>query len=508
MAEARLAWGEEPETSRRLEWRLVIYPFALGTGALALAYITEPFLFVPLFALFVVLMLAPMWIKWRAWGGVGRALTWLFKSNLRITREGYLFVTLVILFGTAAINTGTNLLYLILAMLLSLMVMSTFLANLNLRGLRISRRIPGYVFAGEDLRIRIHVTNPRKRLPAFALEVRERSGPFGETTGPDGRRRPVNAPGPALFFFAVEPGAKKAIMFTIRLARRGVYPLEGFTISTRFPFGFAVQHAKAELPAEVVSFPRPRELSPEAVRAMGNAAEVPRRAAFVHSPEEFRSLRDYRPRDNPRWIHWKSSAKMGKLLVKEFEPRSSRRAAVVIDAVVELPPGADPATASPTKSASDAARAEADRMEVLDRGCTLAVSILEHLARQGERPEVAVQVGDEVRRFGPDSGPREVAAILECLARLLPGEDPGERRLVEGASPALRRGARVYVITGRDPARVRHALERAEPGAAAAADILPYGQESDVAKLYAPTEAGENGFPSRRAVADAEAPPP
>ncbi|HVY63094.1 MAG TPA: DUF58 domain-containing protein, partial [Planctomycetota bacterium] len=418
MSEVKLTgWGDEPETPRKVEWRLVIYPFALGVGAVAISSIRDnPLLFVALFPLFVVLMLAPIWIKWRAWGGLRRAMAWLLKSNLRITREGYVFVGLVILFGIAAINTGTNLLYLILAMLLSLMVMSTFLANMNLRGLRISRRVPAYVFAGEDVRIRTTVTNPRKRLPAFALEVRERSGPFGEAGG--------RAEGPPLFFFAVEPrGGKRTVPFTTKLPRRGVYPLEGFTISTKFPFGFAVQFARADLPAEVVAFPRPRELSGDAVRALGAADEVPRKSPFVQSPEEFRSLRDYRPRDNPRWIHWKSSARAGKLLVKEFEPRATRRAAVVIDPVVLLPPEAaapspDPRDTSPTRAASAAARREAERVLALDRGCTLAVSILEHLAREGERPEVAVLVKGEVARFGPDSGPREVAAILECLARL------------------------------------------------------------------------------------------
>jgi uncharacterized protein (DUF58 family) len=494
-------WGDEPETPRRVEWRLIIYPFALGVGAVAMSSINDnPLVFVALFPVFVILMLAPMWIKWRAWGGVRRAMQWLFKSNLRITREGYLFVGLVILFGTAAINTGTNLLYLILAMLLSLMVMSTFLANMNLRGLRISRRIPAYVFAGEDMRIRTVVTNPRRRLPAFALEVRERSGPFGE----QGSR----GEGASQFFFAVEPGAKKALAYTARLPRRGVYALEGFTISTKFPFGFAVQFARAELPAEVVAFPRPRELSAEAVRALGAAAEVPRKSAFVHSPEEFRALRDYRPRDNPRWIHWKSSARAGKLLVKEFEPRSTRRAALVVDPVVVLPPAAaapspDPRDTSPTAAASAAARREEERILALDRGCTLAVSILEHLARQGERPEVSIQVKGEVVRFGPDSGPREVAAILECLARLEPAADPGERALVEAAGPALRRGSRVYVVTGRDPAVVRHALERAEPGASLSAEVLPYAEEGQVAGLYAKTEAGESGYVSRSAAAQA-----
>ncbi len=453
MADARLETFDEPATPRRLVWRLLIYPVALGVGALAAAY--ESGL---LFLLFAVLMLTPIWIKWRSWGGVRRAIEFLFRSRgLVITRDGKVFAALVILFGVAAINTGTNLLYLILAMMITFMVLSTLLANLNLRGLRISRRLPAYVFAGEEFRVRLIVANPRKRTPALALEARERAGPFGA----DGRR----SEGPPLFFFAIDPGDRKAGAIHVRLARRGVYPLEGFSISTRFPFGFTIQTVQADLPGEIVVFPTPRELSGDAIRALGAAQDVPRPRAIVHAPEEFRSLREYRPRDNPRWIHWRSSARVGKLLVKEFEPRATRRAALIIDSAVPAGLGA---------------------VETLDRGLTLAVSILERLYRQGERPEIALQVKDEVVRFTGEAGPREIAALLETLARLEPAADPEYRRLIEAAGPAVRRGARLFLITAREPAMVRAALERAEPGTAAGLEVFPFAREEEVRRYYAP----------------------
>lgn len=476
--DAKVEWSGEPETPRWLEWRLVIYPIALGVGALAVST-DNPLVAVLLFVAFAVLMLAPIVIKWRAWGGIARALRWLFTSNVTIRREGFLFVTFVFVFGVAAINTGTNLLYLIFAMLIAIMIMSSVMANMNLRGLRVSRRMPGYVFAGEPFRIHIVITNPRRIVPAFVIEARERAGPFGLGGAPK--------EGGKLFWWSIEPGERKALAFTVEgIPRRGVYPLEGFTLTTRFPFGFTEQRAGADLPAEVVVFPSPRPLAGEASRSLDVSLEVPRPRSFATSPEEFRSLREYRPRDNPRWIHWKSSARAGRLLVKEFEPRASRRAFIAVD------------------SAADVEGEEAVR--ALDRVATLAASVLEHLAQQGERPEVAVVAGAEVVRFGPEMGPRETTALLECLARLAPAADPGEARLVEAALPGLRSGARVYVVSARDPAAVRGRLERADPPGAERALVMDAGDARRARRWYA--EAAEAEAEARKAPAPAPGPEP
>jgi uncharacterized protein (DUF58 family) len=168
------------------------------------------------------------------------------------------------------------------------------------------------------------------------------------------------------------------------------------------------------------------------------------------------------------------------LLVKEFEPRATRRAALVVDS-------------APREAPRGAAKGD-DPVEVLDRGCTLAVSLLEHLVDQGERPEAAILTKDEVLLFAADAGPREVAAMLEALARLEPSEDPGFRRLIAAALPSLNQGARVYVVTARDPAAVRHALERADARAAFSVEVLPFASEADVAKLYAPAANGGSGL--------------
>ncbi len=173
MSQAATSFGSEPPTSRSVRWRIAIYPVALLFGALSAAIRDDLRLKIATFLVFAALMVAPLALKFHAWGGLRRAWAWLWRRRLAVTRGGLIFLGMTVLFGVAAINTGTNLLYLILAMLLSLIVMSGVLSELAVKGLRLSRQVPPYVFAEEEIRVRIHVTNPRRRVPAFALEVRE-----------------------------------------------------------------------------------------------------------------------------------------------------------------------------------------------------------------------------------------------------------------------------------------------------------------------------------------------
>jgi uncharacterized protein (DUF58 family) len=479
--EAVVTYGSEPPTPRHLRWRVAIYPVALAFGALSAA-IQSPGLIglkIGSFAIFTGLMLLPLALRLRAWGGIGRAWRWFMQRRLAVTRGGMVFLTVTVLFGVAAINTGTNLLYLILSMLLALIVVSGVLSELAVKGLRISRRMPPYVFAGEEVRVGISLANPRRIVPSFALEVREQEGPFGPGGAP--------AEGPPLHVFALDGGERRQLSYAATLHRRGVYGLKGFVLATRFPFGFFVKFARAALPAEIVVYPTPRELAPDAARALGRNEDAPRPRPFHHAPDEFRATRDYRVGDNPRFIHWRSTARRRRLVVKEFEPRATRTSAVVLDA--------DPGPAAGATAAAAAVAA-------LDRGTTLAASLVEHLTRQGERPELALPAEGGALRFGgPGRGAaaeaagaassrRGAAAYLEALARLAPAEDPSFERLVDAARPAIRRGARCFVLTARDPGLVRRALEAAEPAAAFAIDVISFATEEATAALYAQARGG------------------
>src|SRR5512138_550356 len=92
---------------------------------------------------------------------------------IRPTRGGIWFLIAALTLGLAATNTGNNLLYLILAMLLSLLMISGLLSEQTLRRVRLSRRLPQRIFAGTPAVFQVSVRNHKRRVASYALHVQE-----------------------------------------------------------------------------------------------------------------------------------------------------------------------------------------------------------------------------------------------------------------------------------------------------------------------------------------------
>ncbi len=98
---------------------------------------------------------------------------WRWPRRLRVTREGKYFIGITLGVGIAAINTGNNLMYLLLGMLLALIVVSSVMSELSLRNLTITRRLPPRAQVGRAHLVEIEVRNHKKRVPSYAIEVED-----------------------------------------------------------------------------------------------------------------------------------------------------------------------------------------------------------------------------------------------------------------------------------------------------------------------------------------------
>ncbi|HEX8362447.1 MAG TPA: DUF58 domain-containing protein, partial [Longimicrobium sp.] len=210
--------------------------------------------------------------------------------RLRISRVGWVFSGGALLLGVAAIGTGNNLLFLLLGAMLGFITLSGWLSEQMLRGLEVRRRSPRAITAGEPARIAYELKNGKQRLPSFAIEVGE-------------------AGSAALAWVAVlEPGAAGVGRAEGSWERRGVYPLGTVTLATSFPFGLFRKERDVELPGEAVVWPRAdrpvREPRPSGDRPLP-AGHRPAGAAAARG--EFRALRPFRPGDDPRDVHWRTT---------------------------------------------------------------------------------------------------------------------------------------------------------------------------------------------------------
>src|SRR5262245_9068948 len=93
--------------------------------------------------------------------------------RLRVTREGRYFLFVTVAIGLAAVNTGNNLLYLLLGWLFSMIVASGALSEASLRGLRVTRRPPPRVHANRPFLMEISVANLKLRLSSFSIEIED-----------------------------------------------------------------------------------------------------------------------------------------------------------------------------------------------------------------------------------------------------------------------------------------------------------------------------------------------
>jgi uncharacterized protein (DUF58 family) len=221
--------------------------------------------------------------------------------RLKFTREGKYFLGITLGVGFAAINTGNNLLYLLLGMLLSLIVLSGVMSELSLRDLNVVRRLPTRAQVGRAHLVEIEVFNRKKRIPSYAIEVEDlRAGQ------PADKR---------CFFLKISPNSAQVAAYRRSPQRRGRDCHVGFRIATRFPFGLFEKSREVPCEGELIIYPAVDPLrlrTNEGGRRLGGAGFAGR-----GSGDEVFGLRPMREGDDPRDIYWRKSTLLDQLVLRE-----------------------------------------------------------------------------------------------------------------------------------------------------------------------------------------------
>jgi len=275
-----------------------------------------------------------------------------------VTRIGVVYVIVVLLIGIAALNTGNNLLYIVVAAMLAAILVSGFASALVLRDLELDVHLPEHVFAARPTLGRIVVRNPRRWLPSFSVSVvsfkRKKTArhwrwapstlafPPGRPPGEEWIRlpdrklsreaTPALAPnvfdGAAHFPYVPAHGEVRADL-ELRFDHRGRYQQESFGLATRFPFAFLTKTRRIPLQREVIVYPRvePADEFFEVLPMITGEFET-----FVRGRGyDLYRIREYMPEDSARHVDWKATAKSGSLKVREFSREDERKLRIVFD---------------------------------------------------------------------------------------------------------------------------------------------------------------------------------
>ncbi|MFQ5673260.1 MAG: DUF58 domain-containing protein [Nitrospinales bacterium] len=302
----------------------------------------------------------------------------LKNRTLELTREGGGFVALIFGVGLGAINTGNNLLYLILAMCCSFIAVSGLLSEITLKRIAIEGAIPKTLYAREPYPMTIRVTNHKKKTPSYSLLIKLPPIPDN----------PLQLEHP-FYFFHIPHASKreKKTMFTA--GKRGLLEIKTCRVFTSFPFGFFIKSKPVALDLQATVFPAIRNVdlpSPAGVPLQGEGI-------IKQRGEELYALREFRPGDPISSIHWKSTAKTGSPRVKEFIAGGCSGFTVFLHTQ-------DPQTNRKIEP------------EVLEKRVTEAASLVYHLIRRGN--EVSLKTTDYQSSFG--NSPAHLEQLMTYLA--------------------------------------------------------------------------------------------
>jgi uncharacterized protein (DUF58 family) len=232
-------------------------------------------------------------------------------------------------------------------MLLGLVVVSGIFSEAVMRGLRLAPVIPEDLYAGRPTVLGATVANRKRWTPSYSIAL--------EVLAPTGAVDHV------LYLPRVEAGGERIVTWSATPARRGRQRLPGLRVTTRFPFGVFLKSGRVILDEEIVVFPAVTAAPSHLLRQLGGAgSSAMRRRGRGH---DLHNLRDYLPGDDPRLIHWRSTAKTQTLTVREMAAETALDTRIVLEG------------------------AGRDR-ERLEAGLSEAASVAVHLLRAGASVEL------------------------------------------------------------------------------------------------------------------------
>jgi uncharacterized protein (DUF58 family) len=330
---------------------------------------------------------------------------WHLPWSFRITRAGGIHLLIIFILSSAAINTGNNLLFLILATMLACIIVSGLVARSSLRSVSISMQVPENVFEGERVTIKVSLHNQKVLIPSFSITVEDTAAESQRSSSTLSRmtfwkrRRRASIEGtrskavlqhPAYFPFVPPRETRTELVFQ-SFPRRGRYRLEGYQLSTRFPFGMFQRGERFKADGEVVVYPSLREISAifHLLPFMPGALE----GQQVGKGESLYSIRRYQEGESARIVDWKATAKTGEVMAREYAREEENRFCLILDTRFYEP----------------------ERPEFSDKfekAVTFAASLAAHFSREGAELEFLTPMEYQPR----GSGIQQLYRILKMLA--------------------------------------------------------------------------------------------
>jgi len=355
-----------------------------------------------------------------------------------ICREGLYYLVVLALVFAGAMLREVNLLLILAGMLVGPVILNWRAMGVTLRGLEVQRKVPEGVCAGDLLVANVQLSNTRRYVGSWAVvveeEIRREPSPNGNQPR---REKPIRT---GVLFPYVPAGQSRNGAYHGRLPQRGQYRFGPLKISTRFPFGLFSRTIDLGQVRTLMVYPRLGRLT--------RAWETRHRESFAgahrrerrHGPEgDFYGVREWRTGDSRRWIHHRSSARVGKIVVRQFEQPRNHDVAVLVDLWQPKKP-------------------KQQHEENVELAVSFAATVVADLCRKGGTNLLLGTPGDEPEYV---AGPASTQLLNDTMQRLAVAEahqDDQLDKLLDGALQRIDQGTEIVLVGTRpidlsDPTR-------------------------------------------------------
>ncbi len=337
----------------------------------------------------------------------------------RLTREGWYYLAVLSFIVGGAALCHVNLLVILGGMMLAPLLINWRLALICMRGLTIRRRPIRSVHAGQPLIVEFEITNRRRWLAAWMVAVEDRwqrsdSAPAASCRTVWSNFRywlhqliaPRAVTKAMAFVPCIEPGETAKLSYELLMSRRGCYSLSSWHVRSCFPLGLVEAVVTIADPREVLILPRIGRLSAEWTQRIAAAVsgEGERQLRHRAGDGEFFAVRPWQTGDSTRWMHWRTTARAGRPMVRQFERETTATVALILDPYLPAEP-----------TAGDRARCEAAISFLVTALADLAQRDVSRLAVGVANAEQQLWIGSRSPMFLEEVN-RELAQLRSVAA--------------------------------------------------------------------------------------------
>jgi uncharacterized protein (DUF58 family) len=365
------------------------------------------------------------------------------RHRVSLPRPGQFYLVIMIVIFSGSLLGRSNMLMLVFSMMAGPFVVNGWITYSMLKRTAVERVVAERVMAGEPITVELVLVNRKRLMNCWLMSAHD-------TIQNDDERLD-----PSVLFARVPAGGRRSGHYHARLMRRGRYRFGPAQLTARFPLGIVERGLVFPLPGEILVYPRLGRLSTRWLREHFLATDLVERRELRQGAfdDEFHRIREFRWGDNPRAIHWRTSARHNALMVREYH--QSRDLNLMVLADLWLPP-------RPTTL-------ERERLEL-----AASVAATMCVAHMKQSRDSTLYVGIAGRRLVEWDGESRIAnagPLMDHFALAEGCPRPNVTTMLRQAAAKRLRGVRTVLITTRTEQSGTGPELRQAMADAAAADI-------------------------------------